>query len=406
MRIAIVSNNFLPYIGGIERQNQLLSEALVKRGHEVTVLTRRYDPALPKHEIRNGVRIQRLWPSGGGVLAKWLMNVGVCRCIAWARPAYDVVLVTQWSAHILGAALGSVPRQTSLVIKTSQNDEFSGAISDPSLRRLPFGIRHGIAVGLGSARAWALRRVDFVIALSKKLAREAEAFGFQKNSIVLCPQAVDVDRFRPVTESEKVRLRASLGIDLHAEVVTYVSRLVQGKGHLTLIDAWVGIARERPQALLLLVGGGPGVNSPLDAEVSVRKAIEAAGLDGRVRLTGPVKDVERYLQAGDVFVFPSEAEGFGNTLAEAMACGMPVICSNISCGSIDYIVEGVHGYKFAVGNGRELRVKLSQLLADVPCQQAMGRAGRVLAAHQLNLECVIDENEKVLMAAASKRTVR
>ena len=79
MRIAIVSNNFLPYIGGIERQNQLLSEALVKRGHEVTVLTRRYDPALPKHEIRNGVRIQRLWPSGGGVLAKWLMNVGVRR---------------------------------------------------------------------------------------------------------------------------------------------------------------------------------------------------------------------------------------------------------------------------------------------------------------------------------------
>jgi len=230
---------------------------VLKRGHQVTVLTRRYDPALLCHEILNGVQIERLWPSGRGVFAKWLMDVGVWRRIARAKPPYDLIFVTQFSAHLLGAALGAARRHTTIVIRTDQHDEFSGAISDQSLRRLPFGIRNVIGAALRGARAWAYRRVDFVIALSKALAREAEAFGFQRESVVLSANAVNLERFRPVMREEKIALRASLGIAPDAEVVTYVGRLVQGKGHVTLLEAWAGIAQERPQALLLLVGGGP-----------------------------------------------------------------------------------------------------------------------------------------------------
>lgn len=177
MRIAIVSNYFTPSIGGIEIQNQLLSDALVRRDHAATVLTRRDDLALPGREIKNGGQIERFRPSGRGVFAKWATNVSVCLHIALRKAPYDAILVTQFSTHILGASFGSVLRSIPLVIRTDQHDECSGAIFDDRLRLFPFGIRQILEWTLRGARAWALRRVDFAIALSKALVREGEAFG-------------------------------------------------------------------------------------------------------------------------------------------------------------------------------------------------------------------------------------
>jgi glycosyltransferase involved in cell wall biosynthesis len=154
---------------------------------------------------------------------------------------------------------------------------------------------------------------------------------------------------------------------------------------------------------LLLLGGSPGANSPLDAEVLVRGAIEAAGLQGRVLLTGPVADVERYLQASDIFVYPSELEAFGGGLTEAMTCGLPVVCSHIQCGSADYMVERVHGLRFAIGDAKDLQAQLTKLLANVPVQREMGIAGRALAKEQVSMDRIVDDHEKLFMAALSKR---
>ena len=130
--------------------------------------------------------------------------------------------------------------------------------------------------------------------------------------------------------------------------------------------------------------------------------IEAAGLHGRVRLTGTVADVERYLQASDIFVFTSELEAFGGGLTEAMACGLPVVCSHVECGSADYMVEGVHGLRFAIGDAKDLQAQLTKLLANVPVQKAMGVAGRDLAKEQVSLDHVVDDHEKVFMATMGK----
>src|ERR1041384_3035306 len=102
LRIAVISNYFAPHAGGAENQNHLLGKALVSRGHHVTVITRRFDPKLPAHEIIDGLNVRRIRPYGHSVLAKWFMNFGTAWHLVSARPGFDIVLVTQMSPHALG----------------------------------------------------------------------------------------------------------------------------------------------------------------------------------------------------------------------------------------------------------------------------------------------------------------
>lgn len=401
LRIAIISNYFSPWVGGIEKQNQVIGEALVQRGHEVTVLTRRYDPALPAYEVRNGVRIERFRPSGHGVIAKWLMNIRTFHHILMATPTIDAVLVTQCSAHVFGPAVAGVLRGIPIIVRPVEPGEISGEISAESLRRLPSAIRIIVKMALNTVRRWAYRHTQRLIAISARIAREAESFGVPRTSVVFILNALDVGRFRPISPNEKAALRKALGITPDTEIVTWVGRLAQRKGLLTLIDAWKHVARKRPSALLLMVGSGLGSSSPHDAEPLIRAAINTAGLQDRILLTGAVADVERYLQASDLFVFPSEPfEGFANALAEAMSCGLPVVCTRIECGSGDLVIEGEHGFKFDVGDSATLSARVEELLANEPLRKRMGLANRSKVEEILAEERVVAAYEQVFLSVS------
>jgi glycosyltransferase involved in cell wall biosynthesis len=404
LRIGIISNYFDPWVGGIEKQNRMIGEAMVRRGHDVTVLTRRYDPSLPPCEIRNGLRIERFGPGGHGVLAKWLMNACTFRRIAGGRPLFDMVFVTQCSAHIFGPAFASVVRNIPIVLRPVEPGEFSGDISNKTLSHLPSAIRPLITTALRAARRWAYRRAEQVITNSSGIAREAETFGFPPDSVVLIRNAVDTKRFRPVATFEKAALRKSLDIPPDAEVVIYVGRLAQRKGLLTLAKAWAGVVCNRHSALLLIVGSGPGSNSPHDAEESLRSAITTADLQGRVLLTGAVEDVERYLQASDLFIFPSEPyESFGNSLAEAMSCGLPLICTRIEGAAADLVVEGENGFKFDVGDSDALCARIKELLVNEPIRKRMGVVNRARVEGILALDRVVDAYEQVFLSVSDRR---
>jgi len=397
MRIGIVSNYFTPRIGGNEANNRLIGEALVRRGHDVTVLTRRYDPALHRREIQNGISIERFSPCGEGILAKWLMNVGLFRRLTFSRLPFDITLITQCSAHVLGPALAGILRRVPIVVQPIEAGELSGDISSQALRHLRFGIRQVVWKALSATRTWAYHRAHLVVAFSSALARDAEAFGFPSGAVVIIPNAVDTGRFRPVTEDEKAKLRASLGITPDAQVVTSVGRLVRGKGLLTLIEAWAIVAHDHPDALLFIVGSGPGVGSQDDTELSLRAAIKAAGLHDRVRLSGAVSDVKPYLQASDLFVFTSEQEGFGMALVEAMSCGLPVVCTRIEGAAADLVVDGEHGLKFDVGDAAALCARIERLLANEPMRRRMGAASRAIVEKQLSVDHVAAAYEQAFL---------
>jgi glycosyltransferase involved in cell wall biosynthesis len=405
LRIAIVSAYFAPHIGGADNQNRLIGEALVRRGHYVTILTRRFDRRLPAREMLAGLDIRRLRPSGRGVLGKWLMNIGTAWHLVCARPGYDLVFVTQISPHALGPALASCMRHLAIVLRPIEHGELAGDISDLTLVHVPVAIRGLLRGVLDGARRWAYRRARRVIVTSSALAREAQAFGFPPVALVPIPNAIDTKRFRPPAAEERDALRRALGLPADAGVVVWVGRLVHKKGLETLVEAWAAVVRARPRARLLIVGAGAGAGHPHDAEEALRAAISEYGLQASVVLTGAVPDVERYLRASDLFVFTSEEEGFGVALVEAMACGLPVVTSRIEGAAADFVDDGQEGLKFTVGDARQLRECMVTLLADATTRRRMGAAGRARVEEALDVQPVAAAYER-LFAAVTGDTAR
>jgi phosphatidylinositol alpha-1,6-mannosyltransferase len=189
---------------------------------------------------------------------------------------------------------------------------------------------------------------------------------------VLYPGA-DVSRFRPDLTTGDLRERYGLG---DRPVVVCVSRLVLRKGQDVLIRAMPAIRRRAPDAVLVIVGGGP-------AEARLRR-LAAAAPAGSVVFTGQVDEDElpRHYALGDVFAMPCrtrlggmEVEGWGNVFLEAAACARPVVVGD-SGGARESLVNGETGVLVDGRDGDAVAAAVGDLLADKALARRMGEAGR------------------------------
>jgi phosphatidylinositol alpha-1,6-mannosyltransferase len=189
---------------------------------------------------------------------------------------------------------------------------------------------------------------------------------------VMYPGA-DVDAFRPDLPTDGVLERHGL---VGRPVVACVSRLVARKGQDVLIRAMTEIRRRVPGAALLIVGDGP-----------YRSALErlAAGIpSGSVAFAGQVSEEElpTYYAAGHVFAMPCrtrlgglEVEGWGNVFIEAAACGRPVVVGD-SGGARESVVDGETGVLVDGRSVEQVADAVSRLLEDPALAERMGKAGR------------------------------
>jgi phosphatidylinositol alpha-1,6-mannosyltransferase len=195
---------------------------------------------------------------------------------------------------------------------------------------------------------------------------------------VLSP-GVDVERFRPDLPTEDLRIRHGL---TDRPVVVCISRLVTRKGQDVLIKAMRRIRRRLPDAVLLIVGGGP-------AEARLRRLASEAP-PGAVVFAGQVDadDLPRYFALGDVFAMPCrnrlaglEVEGWGIVSIEAAAAGRPVVIGD-SGGARETLVDGETGFLVDGADVAEVADAVSVLLEDPALAASMGKAGRALAESQ------------------------
>ncbi|EHN73576.1 glycosyltransferase family 4 protein [Streptomyces coelicoflavus] len=192
--------------------------------------------------------------------------------------------------------------------------------------------------------------------------------------MVQLPPGVDEKTFHPASGGDEVRARLGL---TDRPVVVCVSRLVPRKGQDTLIRALPRILAAEPDAVLLIVGGGP-------YEKDLRRLATETGVAASVHFTGPVpwSELPAHYGAGDVFAMPCrtrrgglDVEGLGIVYLEASATGLPVVAGD-SGGAPDAVLDGETGWVVHGNDPNESADRITALLADPDLRRRMGERGR------------------------------
>ena len=392
-RICLLTETFFPVVGGGETHARLLASHLNLLGMTTFVLTRRTSPGLARSESVNGVRVIRVRPSGLGRLGKYAMIPFAMMALVRMRAAYDAIVVCGF--RVLGAPAVLVARALgkTCVLRAEAEGEMSGGYA--SAFGKPFAPVGFIFRGWIALRNRVLRRADGFVSISRPVAQEYMRCGVSAVKIIHLPNGVDSEVFRPVDRPARGVLRERLGLPTHAVISAYSGKLNRGKGLEHLLKAWVSVIQSNPSAHLVLIGSGGGMT--LSCEDELRRFARASGIEGRVTFTGYVHNVHEYLQAADLFVFPTEGEAFGLSLVEAMSCGLPVIASRV--GAIPEIVtHGRDGILVEPANPDALATEIAFLMEEAPTAGSLGANARRRVCEAYSIESVASRYHQSLCA--------
>ena len=375
LRVLHCCGQFVATQGGTERQARTVCAALAARGHQVSVLARK---SMGSDQVVPGVTIHRRIRAidRGKLLGLTYILSAIAGIL---REGHRVELLHAHHLYLDAIAALVVGRLRGRPVVA----KMVGASPGGDLDRL-----HR-TVGGSLLLRW-LRGLDAVVAPSPACRTELLEAGFAAERIHVIANGVDISLFCPEPGSESPEL-LSLG---GGPLVVYTGRMIEAKGLLELMDAWLLLLREVPDAQLALVGSGP-----LEAELRWRAS--APPLIGRVHLTGEVSNVRPYLRAATAFVFPSWAEGLPNALLEAMAMGLPCVASDIAP-IASMLTHGEEGLLVAVKSPEDLARALLRVLKESALAARLGRAARKRVEAEFSLEHVVDALETLYRALTSR----
>ncbi|MGW1022405.1 glycosyltransferase family 4 protein [Streptomyces sp. NPDC002577] len=212
--------------------------------------------------------------------------------------------------------------------------------------------------------------------------------------MVQLPPGVDEKTFHPGSGGDEVRARLGLA---DRPVVVCVSRLVPRKGQDTLIRAMPQILAREPEAVLLVVGGGP-------YEKELRRLADETGVARSVRFTGavPWAELPAHYGAGDVFAMPCrtrrgglDVEGLGIVYLEASAIGLPVVAGD-SGGAPDAVLDGETGWVVPGADPGASAERIVALLGDAELRKRMGERGREWVEERWRWDLLAERLEALL----------
>lgn len=176
-------------------------------------------------------------------------------------------------------------------------------------------------------------------------------------------------------------IRKELGLERNDVIVSCIAEMIPRKNHIEILKAWPEITEECPNAHLLLVGTGRE-RAKLERVVHNKEI-------ANVHFLGFRSDVNNIISTSDVVILASKHEGLPRCIMEAMACGKPVIASNVR-GSRDLVEHGVNGYLFQIGDKVAFVKYMRELIMDRDKREAMGRSGRRII-QEYSLDTVLSQ---------------
>ena len=314
-KLCVVTHTFLPHVGGIERVVYEQCKRLMQKQFDPMVLTHRN--YTDKSYVFDGVRV-RCYDS---------LNIGFRLGIPYAIPhisSLKTFLETVKSndlIHVHGhpylsslIAAKIAKRYSKPLVLTQHNTFIEYNNIWDTVEKL-----NDLAVG-----KQVLKEADKIIAVSNATKNYVLSLGADPEKVRVIHNGVDLERFQPLPRV-KEEMRKKLGIPQDTVVALTVRRLVYKNGIDTLLASAEIAVKKNPKLVFVAVGKGPDFED-------VKEKIVQLGMQGKFKLTGfvPDEDLPRYYNVADLFALPSKSgEGLPLVALEAMACGLPVIATNV-----------------------------------------------------------------------------
>jgi len=387
MNIAMISYHTCPLAtlggkdtGGMNVYVRELTRHLGQLGVHVDVFTRSQDEHVPHvlHDLGYGNRVVHI-PAGPEVplpkaeLAGYIPEFlkGIQQFTQQKGLHYDVIHSHYWMSGVAAEQLKEswqVPivhmfhtlvRMKNRIARS--NEEIEGGYRLEGEQRI-LEVADRIIVATPAEQA----QLEFLyLADSKKM--------------VTVPPGVDISHFYPIPMDEA---KAVIGIQPDEHVILYVGRIEPLKGVDTLLRALAILAREGSPNDLIIIGGDPGPGADQsDREMARLKALtHELGIGDLVVFLGKRSQdfLPYYYSAADMVVVPSHYESFGMVALEAMACGTPVVASQV--GGLAFLVEdGKTGFVVPGGDPEALAARLSDLIWQPGLRDRLGREGARVA---------------------------
>jgi glycosyltransferase involved in cell wall biosynthesis len=232
---------------------------------------------------------------------------------------------------------------------------------------------------------YTLKRTSVLIGDCQAVSQKAQSFGFPAERVVLFPWGVDLQRFSPGRADE---FRQRLGWQDQFVMLSLRSwEPIYGVD--LLVRAFARAAQQLPQLRLLLLGGG-------SQSAIIHQILARNDLLDRVYLGGQVSqnELSKFYRAADLYISASHSDGSSVSLMEALACGKPVLVSDIP-GNCEWITPGREGWIFPDGNEEALLEAMLRVCGQPEKLTGAGLAARALAKKRANWT----ENTKELLRA-------
>ena len=357
MKVAILVVQFPPrWLAGTEIATHNLARSLSRRGHEIHVITK-IDRGFSRHEKTAGFHLHR-------VIFPTIRFFGVL--IFWIELFRRLKKINPQLIHVQMIDMG-----------------VAGVLAKKILNKNYLVYCRGSDV----YKNWPLKKViskhvfenaSAVVVLTEDMKNEIGKT--YKGEILVIPNGIEIEKYSTLL-TEKTPKK-------NGDTVLYVGSLRPVKGVKYLIKAMKLVVDRNPNTKLIIVGDGVERENLIE----IAKDLQ---LEKNVIFKGkiPNEEIPKYMLSADVFVLPSLSEGFPNVILEAMASGLPVVCSNVG-GLKEIIKDGENGLFAKSKNVDELGDKIITILNDDELRKKMAN-NNLSDVKNYSWEYVVDRIEQL-----------
>lgn len=375
MDILQVCPYFLPHIGGVEKHVYMLSKEMIRRGHNVEVLTTNYDN-LKDMDIVDGISIRRVKE-----------------------------IATAFKTPITPKIVSEMKKYSPEVVHSHSPPPLSSYYASKACRRYGYPLvythhcdleiptRFGRFVRniyLSTIGYTTIKTAKRIIVYTRSYASTSIILWKYKTDIV--PTGIDVNKFNIMDASS---LKKKYGLE-NKKIVLFVGRLEPQKGLRYLVESMNHLNKD---ISLIIIGEGTEKNK-------IKDIIGKLNLVKRVHLLGKIDEklLPLHYNMCDVFVLPStnRLEAFGLVLIEAMACGKPVVATDMP-GIKEVVLDEKTGFLCEPFDSKGLAEKIRIILDDENKRKNMGKNARKHAIKNYSWEVIAKKIERIYEAASDER---